>query len=328
MVIYMRGNVNWQVQNIFKTSGINQIGNSKHIAKEKVRKILSDQGVSSTWHEIGKRIGIFSYKTADTYRDIWIHIGKHVKKEYGIKDLEKLEGKHIQSYLESKISEEVASSTFALYASASEKLGMALNGFATQHETGKEYKFSESIKNARKDASGMLEKFKGSRAYINPKAIIKTLTHPPHQLVAKMQLESGARISECSHLTEKDLRGIKNDPVTGEKKGVIYVKGKGGKSGEKYMSPSTYQELKSKIQSSDEGRFIFNRNSYRDSLKNASEKTNQNYNASHGLRWNFAQFRFQEVQGPKGGQSYEKALFQVSEELFHQRADITEHYLK
>jgi integrase len=324
----MRGNVNWQVQNIFKTSGINQIGKSKHIAKEKVRKILSNQGVSPTWHEIGKNIGIFSYKTADTYRDVWIQIGKYVKKEFGIKDLEKLEGKHIQSYLESQIAKEVASSTFAQYASASEKLGMALNGFATQHETGKEYKFSESIKNARKDASVMLEKFKGSRAYSNPNDIIKALTYPTHKLVAKMQLESGARISECSHLKEINLRGIQKDPVTGEEKGVIYVKGKGGKSGEKYMSPSTYQQLKSKIQASGEARFIFNRASYRRGLKNASEKTNQNYNASHGLRWNFAQFRFQEVQGPKGGQSYEEALYQVSEELFHQRADITEHYLK
>jgi hypothetical protein len=34
----MRGSIIYQVQNIFKTSGINKIGESKHIAKENVRK--------------------------------------------------------------------------------------------------------------------------------------------------------------------------------------------------------------------------------------------------------------------------------------------------
>ena len=36
----LRGSTNWQVQEIFHKSGINQIGNSKHSAKETVRATL------------------------------------------------------------------------------------------------------------------------------------------------------------------------------------------------------------------------------------------------------------------------------------------------
>lgn len=324
----MRGNINYQVQEIYNKSGIKQIGESKHSAKEDVRKILSEKQVTATWHEIGKQIGIFSYKTADAYRAVWKQIGAHAKAEFKVKDMEKLELKHIQSYLESKIEKGVAHSTFSQYSAAIEKLESALNGYAEKNNTGNTYKFSEGIKNAREEAHNTLERFIGCRAYDNPKEMIDAIENPIHKLVAQIQLESGSRISECTYLNKDNLRGIKNDPVTGQKKGVFFVEqAKGGKSGEKYVSTETYKKLEEEIEKAAEGRFIVKDDTYRNSLKTASEKTNQDYNGSHGLRWNFARDRFQEVQRD-GKLSYEDAKTQVSREMLHERDEITKHYLR
>ena len=63
------------------------------------------------------------------------------------------------------------------------------------------------------------------------------------------------------------------------------------------------------------------------SLKEAAQTTNQEYQGSHGLRWNFARERFYKIQ-LIGGLTYDQALQQVSWEMKHERASITEHYLR
>ena len=322
---FMRGSVKWQVQEIFKRSGINRIGTGKHVAKTRARSRLNADGKNADWHNIGKKIGIHSYATADAYRDVWRQVASFAKSEFKVKDIEMLQGKHVQAYLESRIADSIAHATFMKEAAACEKLEAALNGYAEFRQTGNSYDFTQNIKEVRSDAHIMLRRFEGSRAYEDPERLVAAVKNPDHRLVARMQYESGARISECNHLKKKNLRGILRDPITGKTKGVIYVtKAKGGLNGEKYLSPATYQTLESAVQVGD--RFEFNKNMYRNSLRTAAEATGQRYNGSHGLRWNFARQRFQAIQ--QSGYSYEKAMAQVSVELMHQRADITLHYLK
>ena len=66
----MRGTIDWQIKELFKT--VDEIGISKHDAKIEAR----NNGATS-WHEVGKELGIHSYATADIYRDVWLH-GKTV----------------------------------------------------------------------------------------------------------------------------------------------------------------------------------------------------------------------------------------------------------
>jgi integrase len=324
----MRGNINWQVHQIFDKSGINQIGQSKHKAKDAVKSNLGAQGIKPTWHVMGKRLGVYSYRTADLYRDIWKQIGPHVKEHFKIKDFEMLEGRHIRSFLEEKIKSEVAHSTFAQYAAACEKLESALNGFAEATQSGRSYEFTADIKAMRAVAHDSLARFEGTRAYDNPRALISAISDPAHQLVARIQFESGCRISECTFLSEKNLRGVQPDPVTGQEKGVIFVeKAKGGKSGEKFMDVDTYRMLVAQIKGAPAGRFEVNHDPYRNSLIKAAKKTDQKYTGSHGLRWNFARNRLSEVQRVAGLGDTE-SLCRVSVELFHERGNITLHYLK
>jgi len=59
----MRGSIKWQVNQVFQT--IAKIGQSKHLAKDQARGLDA-----KTWHELGKRLEIYSYKTLDAYRDV------------------------------------------------------------------------------------------------------------------------------------------------------------------------------------------------------------------------------------------------------------------
>ncbi|PLX66688.1 MAG: hypothetical protein C0602_11525 [Denitrovibrio sp.] len=307
----MRGSIVYQVQTIFKDSGINRIGSSKHTDKEAFRN-STDEKVN--WHEIGQNTGIYSYSTADDYREIWISAFKYAKAHFGVKDIETISGEHLKAFLMAKINEEVKHATFMQYAAALEKLAVALNMYAEKQETGNKYDFSDDIDVARKKAHKTLQRFDGVRSYENPGELIEKLDNPIYKLVASIQYFGGARIDE--------VYGIMPDSLQADNR--VTVKGKGGKVRDIRVKPEDHKLL-SEILKKD-GHFKFDKGKYLYHLKMASDESDQQYNASHGLRWNFAQNRMQEVQ--KEGKVHEQGLVIVSQEMGHERADITEHYLK
>jgi hypothetical protein len=97
----------------------------------------------------------------------------------------------------------------------------------------------------------------------------------------------------------------------------------GGRQGEVLVSIDTYRDLESYILKHD--KFKINRQAYYKDLKQSAIISNENQEASHGLRWNFAKRRMYEY--AKAGYSYDDCLQQVSYEMKHNRADITKHYL-
>ncbi|MBF0398631.1 MAG: site-specific integrase, partial [Desulfobacterales bacterium] len=178
----MRGSAVYQVNTIYHASGIKCIGESKHAAKEEAR-----ENGAKTFSEIGKEIGIYSYATADAYRAVWRAALQNTKEEFQIKDIEKLTGEHIQAFLEKKIEEGVAKSTFQQYAAALEKLETALNLYAEKKETGNTYDFSKNMEIVRDEAiKEELQKFEGSRAYKDVPALISNIRDEKHQLAAKI----------------------------------------------------------------------------------------------------------------------------------------------
>lgn len=306
----MRGSIIYQVQTLFKESGINLLGHSKHADKEAYRA-TADKKV--TWNDIGQNTGIYSYSTADDYREIWITAGKYAKAHFGLKHIETITGEHLQAFLMSKIEKGVAHKTFMKYASALEKLAVALNLYAEKNDIDVKYDFNSDIRVARKIAQKSLKRFDGVRSYENPEELIEMLANP-YRLIAAIQHVGGARIDEVYGIMPSSLKA--NNCVT--------VKGKGGKIRDIKIMPEDYTQLEAHLQN--EGDFKFNKALYLYHLKTASEKSNQKYNGSHGLRWNFAQNRMEELQ--KNGKVHEQGLVIVSQEMGHERADITEHYLK
>ena len=317
----MRGSIKWQVSEIFHKSGIKSIGESKHASKE-----IARYGGAKSWHEMGKMMGIHSHATAHAYTDVWRQVLNYSKSELKIKDIEKLTGEAVGYFLSNKIEKRIAKATFLQYAAACEKLEVALIKYAEFRKSSNSYNFSDSIANARAEAKAEgLREFEGSRAYQNPQKTIQSIENADHKTMAGAQLESGMRLNEMLNLKLNDFKGIRPDKITSQLKGQISVKGKGGKIRTVQVSEKIYDNLRSVVRSgSMSGKNI--RNQYRASLKAASEKAGQDYSGSHGLRWNFAQSRFSEVQ--QSGMSYEQALGRVSQEMGHERGDITEHYLK
>ena len=312
----MRGSTVYQVQQVYLT--VDEIGHSKHDAKAEARA----QG-AATWHQVAKELGVYSFSTADAYRDVWRACLDHAKETAGIRDIEKLSGEAVRAFLVSKVDQGVAHATFGQYAAALEKLEVALNRYANQHGTEREYAFSGNIQGAR-DVAVNLERFEGSRAYADPDRLVAAVEKESYNLAAALQREGGARISEINHVTQEQLQGVREDPRTGELKGWVEVEGKGGKEREIGVSPETYARLDAVIGGGQ--RFEFDKDAYRTDLKAAAAKTGQEYEGSHGLRWSWAQERHAELQ--EVGMTYEQSLTQVSQEMGHERGDITEHYLR
>ena len=297
----MRGNISYQVHEVFKS--IIRFGESKHEAKE-----IAREAGARTWHELGKNLDIYSYSSADSYRDVAKEAFSYIKQNFGVKDITKIQSEHIQSYLEHKIEENIKYSSFSKYAAALEKLEVALSKY-----TGKEYNFD--LTEVRELAQQILQKTEQHRAYENPQKIVNAIENNVYKTIAQAQLESGARVSELNHLKLSQF-----------KEQTIQVQGKGGKIRYLELSEKTYSDLKAIVLSSENQKLTFNTNSYRNELKAACKATNQEYQGTHGLRWSYAQSKFNELQ--QQGKTYEQALSIVSQLLGHNRSDITEHYLR
>ncbi|MBW1953588.1 MAG: hypothetical protein JRI66_10975 [Deltaproteobacteria bacterium] len=319
----MHGSIQHQVTHLYHASGIKQIGNSKHAAKARARA-----AGAKTWHELGKHLGIYSYRTADAYRDVWRGVGQFAKETFGLKNMERLAGYHVGAYLQLKIEMGVARATFFQYASACEKLELALNQYAKLRGTGREYDFAAEIQEARAEGQ-FLARFEGTRAHEHPDRIVRKM-QGRYQLIATCQIEGGARLDEV-RFKEENLKKLHPDPITGEEKGWLAVDGKGGKKRDIMVSPAAYQAIAEQVLQLAPGPHWgiagqADRDAYRSEIKKACVQTREDYTGSHGFRWDFAQKRFREVQ--RAGLSYNEALWQVSHEMGHERADITLHYLK
>jgi len=230
--------------------------------------------------------------------------------------------------LEARIADGVRYSTFQKEAAALAKFENALNLFAQKTGSGLTYDFRSSMEAPRKEAAQVLEKFQETRAYTNPVKLIKNISNDNYKLIAQLQHEGGARLYEASLIHEDQLEGLGKDPPTGKEVGLVRLDPADTKGGKRRMisvSPGAYKRLEGHILKHS-GEFRIKRaDSYRKALMEAARKSNQEYTGSHGLRWNFAQERFQELQ--KSGYTYEQCLAQTSWDMGHERVDITLHYL-
>ena len=268
---------------------------------------------------------VSSYKTMESYRAIWNNFFNYLLEHWKLKDFEKIEPHHIQAYMDYKVEYYPSKQYLEKISAALGKLEIALKKFAKNiHNVDREYDFSirQTILDEDRDLKYVSNNYH-NRAYNNPLFLIENLKDPLHKLAAKIQYEGGARIEGVALIKKDQMMGIKVDSITNKEVGIVLTKEKGGKSGEVLVSIDTYKNLKSYILEYD--KFKINRQKYYNDIKQAAISLNENPEASHGLRWNFAKRRMFEY--GKAGYSYEECLQQVSYEMKHNRASITQHYL-
>jgi hypothetical protein len=268
---------------------------------------------------------VSSYKTMESYRAVWNNFFNYLLEHWKIKDFEKIENYHIQSYIDYKVEYYPSKQYLEKISAAIGKLEVALKKFAKNiHNVDREYDFSirQTILDEARDLKYVSNNYH-NRAYNNALLLIENLKDPLHQLAAKIQYEGGARIEGVALIKKDQMMGIKVDSITNKEVGIVLTKEKGGKEGEIIVSIDTYTNLNSYILEYD--KFKINRQKYYNDIKQAAIASNETQEASHGLRWNFAKRRMFEY--GKAGYSYEECLQQVSYEMKHNRASITQHYL-
>ncbi|MDN5078791.1 hypothetical protein PJV89_11085 [Aliarcobacter butzleri] len=268
---------------------------------------------------------VASYKTMESYRNIWNNFFNYLLEHWKIKDFEKIESVHISSYMDYKIEYYPSKQYLEKISAALGKLEIALKLFSKNiHGVEKDYDFSirQIILDNARDLKFVANNYH-NRAYANPELLIFNLQNPLHKLASKIQLEGGARIEGVALIKPEQLFGIKIDSITNTQKGIIFTKEKGGKAGEVLVTLDTYKELEQYLNQFD--KFKINRQAYYNDIKQSSIISNEISEASHGFRWNFAKRRMFEY--GKAGYKYEECLQQVSYEMKHNRASITKHYL-
>ena len=310
----MRGSVkvqaNYLMQYVFKPN------TSKHQSKA-----IARANGAKDWHSIGKTLDVYSYGTRERYFDVWVCVGKYAK-ERSIKSFDRITPDLIRDYLQSKLAEGVSKQTMQTTMSAIEKLELALNRHAETTNNPQRYDFQSALKEIRKEVRQMKYDVK-PRAYQNPQRIIENLKNPDHRAVAELQYRSGARIHEAVVIKLEQLKGFRQD-IDGTQKGVITIRGKGGKVRDLLVPTHTYEHIQKTIES--KGIWKVDQTSYRKALKEACLQAGEKPLGSHGLRWNYASERLN-VYVEKYG-SLERALAETSKDMGHDRADITLRYLR
>jgi hypothetical protein len=268
---------------------------------------------------------VASYKTMESYRNIWNNFFNYLKEHWKIRDFEKIESQHVEAYMDYKIEYYPSKQYLEKISAALGKLEIALKNFSRNiHRIEKEYDFSirQVILDNARDLKYVVNNYH-NRAYSNPGLLIENIQDDYHRLAAIVQYEGGARIEGVALIKLEQLMGTKIDPITNKEVGVILTKEKGGKVGEVLISKDTYESFESYFFF--HSIFKINRQAYYRDLKQAAIISNEEPEASHGLRWNFAKRRMFEY--GKAGYSYDDCLQQVSYEMKHNRANITKHYL-
>jgi integrase len=316
----MRGTAKNQVASLVKVSQIYEYGESKFKAQTQAR-FLGARGS----HEIGQNTALYGEKSFKTYKSAWNMFAEFSFGELGVKNLENTTPEQIRMYLEQRIDMGIERKTWRKEASAMNKLAVALSRLSQNLDRGTNYDFSSAIDGLRSVAKAELHENKESRAYHCPAEIIMQLHTEKHQIAASLQHAGGARISEIEKLKPQQFLGLGIDRITGEKVGRIYLDNcKGGQDRIMTIAPETYKRAHEIARG--EGDFRIDQNKYRDELKEACARSGENYNGSHGLRWNYARGRVAECQ--EHGLSYDQALSETSEDMGHHRPEITEHYLQ
>ena len=268
---------------------------------------------------------VSSYKTMESYRRVWNNFFNYLLEHWKIRNFEKISSEHVQAYMDYKIEYYPSKQYLEKISAAIGKLEIALKNFSKNiHKIEKDYDFSirQTIVNEARDLKLVASNYH-NRAYNNPKLLIYNLKNSMNKLAAKIQLEGGARIEGVALIKPEQLLGIKIDKVTQVEKGIIYTKEKGGKQGEVLVSLKTYAELENYL--SLNSKFKINRQDYYNDIKQAAFISKEIAEGSHGLRWNFAKRRMFEY--GKADYTYSDSLQEVSYEMKHNRASITEHYL-
>lgn len=306
----MRGSIKYQAQIAFNFA--NGIGSSKKESRE------NSERKGANGHNVSEKI--HSLKSKDQFMQVTKAILQHQKDHFKISpDIQNITAEHLKSFINHKIEKGLKYDSISTYMSQFHKLSIAVQKIPDKRSNKVKEKQEPNynlndIKNIRATTKQeAISNTHTNRSYINPSAIQAHLSDK--SLISfRLQNEMGLRVAAATRINAKQLKDNNR----------LQFKNKGGKLQTVKLDKSLYNDLKNSIQKNS-GHYIKYQEYLKD-FKAAVKMSGQKYFGTHGLRYSYAQSKFNELQ--KQGMTSLQAKQKVSNDLGHTRADITEHYLK
>lgn len=293
-MINKRASANHVISQVMNNA--NGIGQSKSNAR-------NSSGVKGqNGHSISTKA--HSISSTQNLRTMTTQYINHLKENYGNKVVEHITNDTVKEFIDNKWSE-VSGGTLNTYISELGKMADNLN------QLGVNTINREAITDYReelKQAGNSLRPEHTNRAYNNPHEIVHNMQDTPFGLSAQLQVEAGLRADDA----------INSDKWTVNDDNTLTIHG--SKNGLDYTTTVLSAETIERVQDAIENGYKCSYEEYRQLIIEAGAD-----NGSHGLRYNFAQERVEELR--EHGMSYPEALAQTSLEMGHSREEITLHYL-
>jgi integrase len=336
----VRGSVDYQITRIFNESGIFRPGTSRHKEKDSARAALAALGMAASSEALADVVGLHSYAYARDCKDTWHRLGHFAKESLGVRDMSRLSGSHAEQYLLRRMREGISYGSWKKEAAHIGKLENALRelsnkadpDFSTVSPGIRMAALDPELRTQAREQLSRSDKDFGH--FADPEAVIACLetdSRPECVLVARIQLEGGARCREACRITEEQFYGLKRDPFTDRIRGQIHLTDtKGGKPRTIQVSAELYAELEAAAGKRNHVLHV-SMSSYAKAVHAAAGKAGETLGGTHAFRYCFARRRYRELTLPVShgaGFTHEAATQQVSWEMGHERAGITALYLR
>jgi hypothetical protein len=249
------------------------IGESKTQAKsESTIKAQNGQYVSTKAHSI---------KSIQNLRTFTTQYVNFVKDNYGNRVVQHINKNTIQSFLEKK-SIEVSGGSLNTYISTAAKLVDNLNKIGVHTVERKDI---HSIRTEFKNNNINLSKVHANRAYHSTEKIIEHIqTSTPFSLSVKLQVDAGLRIDDATNSEKWKINENNNTLIINQ-----------SKNGLNYTTVPLDSKLAKEVSEAIKEGYKIDKTEYSTALKEAVQRTGQEFNGSHGLRYSFAQERYAEL---------------------------------
>ena len=308
----MRGSVEYQVKQIWRQ--LDRIGQSK-------REYRRESGLKS--EASGHRVsdGVHSYEYKDEILKTARQLGNFARENFGIKDMQAIGKEVIQSFVQQKIDAGVSYGTISNYISHLDKIQIGLTRIGVKIEAHKnlyDRKDLVVMRDYARDHAVRIER--GPREYANPDRIVSNVKSYEARLAARLQKDIGLRASEAIRIRHEQIMYRDGVPH-------LMVRGKGGYELTKPIPADLHKDLHDYL-SQHNGQLNISYDRYREELKEAVERSGEQWNGTHGMRHTYAHREYERIAKENPGMEREEILRQVSEQMGHHRPEITEVYLR
>jgi len=313
----MRGSQKYQVKMVMQQ--LEAKGESRHAGKNEARA----EGAKGS-HEIAQRTGVHSYNHERGIKSTLNAVLDFQRANYGKADIEHITPDVLGAFFADRIGN-VSASTIKIDCARLSKAEGGLKSLFGHDPNW--YSTLQEVKGISRDVSPRVEPPSRYQSQDNRANINANITNEKCQFANRIAQEAGLRVKEVCNIRDNytdrhgnwhGLRGIHADPLTGQEKGYIDVKGKGGKWRTVAIEVETYKELEKRLSESPNNSFSVSTRTYSYNYSAAAERAGVETQGPHDDRHSWYQDRIAEL--VEAGVDFQQACDIGDHELGHERS--------